>query len=378
MTYRKEYYSEYEEFKFPTSVRTGNGDAKPAYGKGNIEIETFVNGKWAAGMMYDVLYVPEVKQNLFSLKVAAKKGIDFSVTNYGKNVFLKYNGDVVAKASDCGDLYKIDLRVLLPKECNVADKVDTLQLWHERLCHQDKRHVKSFLNNVGIDVLDMKDFCDGCACGKHHRSSFHGRVELATEVREVIHTDACGPMQQESLGRKRYSLIFKDEFSGYRQIYFLREKSEVFGKLKIFCLEIQNQFGENLKEVHSDGGKEYVNKSVEQFLNSKGIKHTVNVAYTPQQNGVAERDNRIIVEAARSMIYSNSDLPLFLWAEAMNTAAYVINRTGPTKHPGKTPYELWHGKAANVDNLKVFGTECFVHLPEEKRKKLDQKAIMGF
>lgn len=142
--------------------------------------------------------------------------------------------------------------------------------------------------------------------------------------------------------------------------------------MKIFCIEIENQFGKSVKEIHSNGGKEYVNKNVKSFLNSKGIKHTVNIAYTPQQNGVAERDNRIIVEAARSMIYSKSELPLFLWAEAMNTAVYVINRTGSTKQSGKT-YELWYRKATNIDNLKIFGTKYFIHIPDEKRKKLDKR-----
>lgn len=143
-------------------------------------------------------------------------------------------------------------------------------------------------------------------------------------------------------------------------------------------MEIENTFGENVKEIHSDGGKEYVNKGVKSFLENKGIRHTVTVAYTPQQNGVAERENRILIEAARSMIYSKSQLPLNLWAEAINTAAYIINRTGPSKQSGKTPFDIWFGKTSNIDNLKVFGTECFVHIPDQKRRKLDKKSVKGF
>ena len=77
------------------------------------------------------------------------------------------------------------------------------------------------------------------------------------------------------------------------------------------------------------------------------------------------------------MLYSKSDLPLFLWAEAMNTAVHVINRTGPTKQAGKTTYELWYGKSTSIENFKVFSTECFVHIPEKKRKKLNKKALKG-
>ena len=246
MTHRRNWFSEYEAFSSPTKIRIGNGEEISAHGKGNIEIETFVNNRWIAGTMYDVLFVPQLKQNLFSVKVVAKRGVNFSITDCGKRCVFIRDGDVIATGSDSGSLYKIDLRVLIPKECYVTDKVDTLQLWHERLCHQNKRHVKGFLKNLGADVI-INDFCDGCAYGKQHRLSFHERVERATKVHEVIHTDLCGPMQQESLGKKRYSLIFKDEFSGFRQIYFLREKSEVFEKLKVFCAEIENQFGENVR-----------------------------------------------------------------------------------------------------------------------------------
>ena len=112
-------------------------------------------------------------------------------------------------------------------------------------------------------------------------------------------------------------------------------------------------------------------------MSSKGIRHTVNVPYTPEQNGVAKPENRIIVEAARSMLNSKSDLSLFLWGEAMNTAVHVINRTGPTKRAGKTPYELWYGESTSIENFKVFGTECCVYIPKKERKNLDRKVSKG-
>ena len=87
---------------------------------------------------------------------------------------------------------------------------------------------------------------------------------------------------------------------------------------------------------------------------------------------------RIIVEAGRSMLHSRSNIPLFLWAEAMNTAVYVINITGPTRHDNKTPYELWFGKQANIDNLKVFYTKCSVLEPPEMRRKLDKVSQEGY
>lgn len=113
-------------------------------------------------------------------------------------------------------------------------------------------------------------------------------------------------------------------------------------------------------------------------MNSKGIRHTINVPYTPEQNSVAQRENRIVVEAARSMIYSKNDLPLFLWAEAMKTAVHVINISGSPKQAGKTSYELWYGKSATIENLKVFCTECLYTYQNKKRRKLDRKSIKGY
>ncbi|KAL7292520.1 hypothetical protein TKK_0014093 [Trichogramma kaykai] len=110
----------------------------------------------------------------------------------------------------------------------------------------------------------------------------------------------------------------------------------------------------------------------------QGIKHTVCVPYSPEQNGCAERANRTIVEAVRSMLHSNKDMPMSLWAEAANCAIFVLNMTGPSRINSKTPYELWYDKDIKLPDLKVFGTECFSHIPKQKRQKLDKKSVKGF
>jgi hypothetical protein len=383
MTGRREWFTEFEEFEVRDKIEIGDGTFMEAVGKGNIEIETFVNGKRVAGTMSDVLYVPNMKRNLFSVKYVAKKGIDFKISQKGRECTFSREGKIVAKGIDVGNLYKLDMHVIIPSVCNLSKREqsdeNTLQLWHERLCHQNVKHVEKFLKGLNVKIKDTGEFfCEGCVYGKHHRSSFHDKMERATKPREIIYTDVCGPMEVESIGKKLYFLIFKDDFSKFTKIYFLRHKSEVIEKLKIYCLEIQNQFDCKIKEIHSDGGKEFKNKDVEKFLNSQGIRHTINVPYTPEQNGVAERENRTIVEAGRSMLYSKKELPLYLWAEAMNTAVHVINKTGPTKQGNKTPYELWYGKSAGIEYFRVFGTECFTHIPKEKRQKLDKKAIKGY
>lgn len=131
--------------------------------------------------------------------------------------------------------------------------------------------------------------------------------------------------------------------------------------------------GHTIKELLCDGGKEFDNAEVKKILESKEINFRKSMPYTPEQNGAAERENMILVESSRTMIYAKG-LSIKLWAEAVNTATHILNRTGPTPVKEKSPIELWSKKTVSLDHFKVFGTKCFVHLPKQKRKKFDKKS----
>jgi hypothetical protein len=220
-----------------------------------------------------------------------------------------------------------------------ASSVDTLQLWHERLCHQNKSHVKSVLKRIGISTTDAKNLCEGCIYGKQHRDPFHDCHDRATKCGEYIHADVCGHFQEMSVGESHYLLCIKDDYSKFRRVFFLKQKSEVAKCLSVFLKEVKTA-GHTVKELVCDGGGEFVNAEVQKLLEENGINLRKTIPYTPQQNGVAERENRTLVEAARSMIHTKN-LPLKLWAEVVNTAAFVMNRTGPTGIENKSSIELW-------------------------------------
>ena len=109
------------------------------------------------------------------------------------------------------------------------------------------------------------------------------------------------------------------------------------------------------------------------FLREKGIHHETTVPYSPQQNGIAERINRTLQEAALSMIL-HAGVSKGFWAEAVFSAAYIRNRVITTA-TGVTPYERWYGKKPDVSNLRVFGCTAYGHVPDSLRQKLDQKAV---
>lgn len=239
--------------------------------------------------------------------------------------------------------------------------------------HQNLAHVRKFLQNNGIDFIDENFGCDGCASGKQHRLSFSLREEKSTACGEIIHADVCGPMEVNSLGGKRYFVMFKDDFSHFRFVFFLKNKSEVVEYTKFVIKLSEKQFGHPVKILRTDNGTEIVNESVTELLHQHGIRHQRTVSYTPEQNGCAERENRTIMESARSMIYANN-LDLNLWAEAVHSAVFILNRTGTSTIKDKTPYELWYGKRATFNRFRIFGSEVYVHIPKQRRRKLDAKS----
>ena len=207
-------------------------------------------------------------------------------------------------------LYKLLIHVRMPETpLALTARASTSKLWRKRLRQQNKRYLKP----CGISVTGSeKELCAGCVYDKHHRQSSGQRIKMASTVGELIHSDVCGPMQEVSIGGAKYFCAVKDDFSHYRRVYFLRDKSEIKDKLKDFLSFVKTSSGNNVKILLTDGGKEYDNQEVRAILNAAGIKHRKTAPLlTPQQNGVAERENRFIVESARSMIHAKG-LPLKL------------------------------------------------------------------
>jgi transposase InsO family protein len=260
-------------------------------------------------------------------------------------------------------------------EVNVTGTNNLLQLYHERFGHQNKRHVKSLLSKeLNIKVEMDSELCEGCMYGKAHRLPFGTRTKT-TKAGQRVHTDVCGPFQ-ESMSGFKYFVLFKDDYTKFRTIYFLKEKSEVAEKLSQFLAETKT-VGHVIKELLSDNGKEFDNKDVRSMLQKEGIIQRLTMPYTPQQNGCSERENRTVVETARAIMHAHGNIPQTLWAEIVRSANYILNRTGPSNVPGTSPYELWYGKKPGLKHLRVIGSTCYVHVPKQTRKKMDPKATKG-
>jgi transposase InsO family protein len=159
--------------------------------------------------------------------------------------------------------------------------------------------------------------------------------------------DIFGPVAYVSIKGNKYGFVIVDDYSRYTWVFFMKEKSKVYEIFKKFAKRAQNEFDLNIKRVRSDNGTEFKNTNIEQYLDEEGIGHELSVPYTPQQNGIVERKNRTLIEAARTMLdeYKTSDSVL---AEAINMACHAINRLYLHKLRHKTAYELLTGKKPNV------------------------------
>lgn len=379
---RRDFFTEFHEFDSHHTVSTADGTPVRALGQGTVVVESNVNGKKGMIALQEVWLVPSLKKNLFSTLAAQDRLKDSLFLSTAKQCRFEVAGTtkLIGRRVYKGGLYKLDMKTVMPtkqvaSEVNATEDSRMLQLFHERFAHQDKRHVARVVKReLGIQLSPDKLKCEGCIYGKTHKKPF-GTRERATAPGELIHADVCGPFA-ESVGKNKYFVVFKDDFSGYRFVYFMRKKSEVKDKL-IQMLNEAKVAGHTVKTLLSDNGGEFVNAEVKNILNAHGITQRLTMPYTPEQNGCSERENRTLVEAARSIIHARGEMPKELWAELVNTAAYVLNRTGPSRVDDKVPYELWHSKKPRISHLKVIGSECYIHVPKERRKKLDKKAIKG-
>ena len=180
-------------------------------------------------------------------------------------------------------------------------------------------------------------------------------------------------MNARSLGGAEYFLTFIDDRTHYTWVYVLKRKDEVFGCFLRWKALVEKSSGRKLKAIRTDNGGEYTSTMFEDYLKSEGIRHECTIPKTPEQNGVAERMNRTLVEAVRSML-TGARLSHEFWAEALATAVYLRNRSPTRAVKGMTPYEAWTTEKPTVAHLRVFGSVAYAHIPKDERGKLDPKA----
>lgn len=386
MTYDDRYFVSYESLDIPKPVSYGNWQRGQGIGVGDIRLECVLpSGDTHFLLLKSVLFVPGLKRKLMSLSCITDRG------NYGEfsndSIVIRSPSSVLLLVADKRSGLYFARATETPSKVNVVSTKPSLALWHERFGHVNKVYIERMAKHRIVDRLDC-DLrtdrvegngvdCEPCVLSKQCKKSFPLRsTPRAAAVGARVHVVICGPIATASIANSHYFVLYKDEFSGFRLIYFVNNRTNVFDTTQKATLRILNEGNSRVLKIVSDRGSEFTSARAEKFLLDNNILHEVSAPFSPSQNGFIERDNRTVTEACRAML-AGRKLPKKFWAEAANTAVYLLHRS-ISRNNTVTPYELFYGVKPKVGYLKVFGCVAYLKIPQKKRsgwqRKLESRA----
>ncbi|GJW31546.1 putative ribonuclease H-like domain-containing protein [Tanacetum coccineum] len=346
MTGNKSFLTDYQEINggfvaFCGSPKGGKITEKGKIRTGKLDFE-------------DVYFVKELKFNLFSVSQMYDK----------KNSVLFIKTECLVLSPDFKLLDESQVLLKVPIQNNMYSF--------------DLKNVGNLVRGLPSKLFENDHTCVACQKGKQHKASCNTKlVSSISQPLQMLHMDLFGPTSVRSINHKIYRLVVTDDYSRFRWVFFLVTKDETNGILKAFITGIENQINHKVKIIRCDNGIKFKNNDMNQFCGVKGIKRKFSVSRTPQQNGVAEKKNKTLIEAARTML-ADSLLPTTFWAEAVSTACYVQNRVLVTKPHNKTPYKLLHGRPPSISFMRPFGCPVTILNTLDPLGKLDRKADEGF
>nr|KYP56111.1 Retrovirus-related Pol polyprotein from transposon TNT 1-94 [Cajanus cajan] len=253
-------------------VRLGNGTMVESQGKNTVMVET----KKGTRLIKDMLLVPNLKENLLSIGQMMENGYSL---HFERDICKIYDNKRLEIDQVKMEKRNISFPLSFNRGTNIAMKVevDDSLFWHRRFGHFNI-HALKLLYQKGMmrDLPSLKEnieACEGCLLGKQHRLPFSSsNAWRAKDLLELIHTDVCGPMRTPSHTNNRYFILFIDEFSRMKWVYFLKTKSKVFGIFKKFKALVEKKSGKQIKVLRSDHGKEYTSREFDNFCEDEGIE----------------------------------------------------------------------------------------------------------
>ncbi|GJS37008.1 retrovirus-related pol polyprotein from transposon TNT 1-94 [Tanacetum coccineum] len=271
--------------------------------------------------------------------------------------YVRDTDDVeLLKGSRDSNLYTISVEDMMKSSpiCLLSKASKTKSwLWHRRLNNLNFGTINDLARKDLVRGLPRLKFekdhlCSACQLGKSKKHTHKPKTEnINVEVLNTLHMDLCGPMRVQTIKGKKYILVIVDDYSRFTWVKFLRSKDETSEVVIKFLKQIQVSLNKTVRYIRTDNGTEFVNKVLTEYYEHVEISHQKTVSRNPQQNGVVERRNRSLVEAAWTMLIF-SKAPMFPWAEAVATACYTQNRSQIHTHHDKTPYELVHDRKPDL------------------------------
>nr|GEW49794.1 retrovirus-related Pol polyprotein from transposon TNT 1-94 [Tanacetum cinerariifolium] len=364
-------------WKFMGTVRFENVHVAAILGFGDLQ--------WGNILITNVYFVKGWGYNLFSVRQFYDSDLEVA---FRRNAFFVKNleGVDLLKRDRSTNLYIINLHEMTSASLiSLMARASSTKswLWLQRLSHLNFDTINDLARiNLVTGLPKFKyhkeHLCPSCDQGKSKRASYPPkRVPNSRQRLHLLHMDLCGPMRIASINGNRYVLVIVDDYSRYTWVHFLRSKDEALEVIIKFLKRITVLLKSPVIIIRTDNGTEFKNQVLKEYFDTVGISHQMSSVRTPQQNGVVERRNQTLVEAARTMLIF-SRVSLFLWAEAIATACFTQNRSIIHRRFNKIPYELINGKKPDISFLDVFGALCYPRMIMKTFGNLVLKVILVF
>ncbi|CAN1754263.1 Retrovirus-related Pol polyprotein from transposon TNT 1-94, partial [Linum perenne] len=256
---------------------------------------------------------------------------------------------------------------------------DEVLLWHYRLGHPSFMYLAHLFPKLFINKGAQFYQCEVCQLAKHTRAVYPGIGYRPTHPFSIVHSDIWGPMKIKNVTGARWFVTFIDDHTRHTWTFLMKEKSETKSIFQQFYTMVETQFNTKIQVLKTDNAKDYFNSILSNFLIQKGVVHISSCVETPQQNGIAERKNRHLLEVARACMFARQ-VPKYLWGEAVLTATYLINRMPTKVLKFQPPRQLLLSLYPHMTSLssalppRIFGCTVFVHIHPSNRTKLDPRA----
>jgi hypothetical protein len=360
-------------------VSVGNGQNLPIQTIGNTQLHT----KFHKFQLRNVLHVPRIASNLLSVhKLCLHNNCS---CYFDANKLLVQDiptGRLLYKGLSKNGVYPIESSLFLNSAVNKraysahSAPSANWNLWHSRLGHPSAKVLTTIFPSLSscnsLQFQSTKIHCKHCLAGKMHQLSFPVSNKQVTAPFALVHSDLWGPAPVQSSTGFKYYVVFVDEFTKFTWVYLLKHKSDTLQVFSEFHAMVQTQFSLPIQVLRTDCGGEFTSHKFQHFCASKGLIHQMSCPHTPQQNGVAERKHRHLIQCALALL-SESNLPMSYWHYAVSVAAHVINRLPTPNLSSKSPWEVLFHTSPDLTHLRAFGCQCFPLLTPYTAEKLYPK-----
>lgn len=389
MTGEHSTFTEFQPIPNGRNIRVATGEYEKVAGIGTVVISKNI-------ILNSVLYVPNLDFNLISpIKLMRDLKCITILTPFGcifqaltsEILHALSSGEMIGSDKVRDELYHLEVEN--PRKIPVSSSFhvsslfqvssqNNVMLWHRRLGHPNFHYLKKLFPKL-LNKSPSDYNCEVCQISKHVRHSYSPLPYKSSHPFHLIHSDVWGPSRVKSISGARWFVTFIDDHTRVSWVFLMKEKSEVGKIFQHFHQMIQNQFGTKIQVLKSDNAKEYFHSELGNYFTQQGIIHLTSCVDTPQQNGVAERKNRHLLEVTRSLLFSSS-VPNHFWGEDVLTATYLINRMPSRVIDFKTPLQSLkssfpHTRILSQVPLKIFGCTSFVHNHQPNRSKLDPRSF---